>query len=96
MSLQNVISLDFTKNDEANSNILVPKAAFQDTSKAILGEVKQLLGSKQLDALFTVAGGWAGGNLTDDDLLVNVDAMIGQSIHTSVLAAKLASLHLKE
>ena len=58
--------------------------------------VSQHLGdSDKLDAILCVAGGWAGGNASSDDLVKNTDLMIKQSVWTSVIASHLAAKHLK-
>ncbi|KAI8805153.1 hypothetical protein BJ742DRAFT_821229 [Cladochytrium replicatum] len=88
-----VISVDFSSNDEANSNIiLVPGEGFEPT----YNKVNAALTDAKLDAIFNVAGGWAGGNLHDAKLIHNVDLMWSQSVHSSVVTAAIAANHLKE
>lgn len=43
-----------------------------------------------------MAGGWAGGNAAHADFVKNSDLMWRQSVWSSVLAASIASKHLKE
>ncbi|KAI8929152.1 dihydropteridine reductase-like protein [Entophlyctis helioformis] len=95
-----VVSLDFAKNDDAHTNILLDKASASSLSASgsrILADVSSALpANTKLDAIITVAGGWAGGNLADDSLFESTEMMISQSVHTSIIAAKLAARHLRE
>ncbi|KAL2915716.1 hypothetical protein HK105_204662 [Polyrhizophydium stewartii] len=95
-----VISLDFSENPEASANIVLSlpgrAPSLADSGETVTARVAEALGNHKLDAILTVAGGWAGGNLADSSLFANTDAMISQSIHSSVIAARLAALHLKE
>lgn len=61
-----------------------------------LSHVLKDTGSDKLDAVVNVAGGWAGGILTDETLYKNVGVMLSQSVNTSVITARLAAKHLKE
>ncbi|KAL5034107.1 hypothetical protein RTP6_001976 [Batrachochytrium dendrobatidis] len=97
----NVVSLDFSNNPDASSNIVLEQSpagtSLAEIGNGISDRVANALGSDQkLDAILTVAGGWAGGNLVDKDLLANTELMITQSIYSSVISAKLAATYLKE
>ncbi|KAK5669596.1 hypothetical protein QVD99_003987 [Batrachochytrium dendrobatidis] len=97
----NVVSLDFSNNPDASSNIVLEQSpagtSLAEIGNGISDRVANALGSDQkLDAILTVAGGWAGGNLVDKDLLGNTELMITQSIYSSVISAKLAATYLKE
>lgn len=50
----------------------------------------------KFDALFCVAGGWAGGDASHESFIKNTDLMMKQSIWTSVISANVAAHHLKE
>lgn len=62
----------------------------------ILSETKAILGDKKVDAIICVAGGWAGGNASSEDLVKNTDSMLKQSVWPSIISTRLASLHLVE
>ena len=50
----------------------------------------------KLDAIFNVAGGWAGGNASTAQFLTNSDLMWKQSVWSSLISASLASKYLTE
>ncbi|KAJ1523795.1 hypothetical protein HK096_001642, partial [Nowakowskiella sp. JEL0078] len=88
-----VTSVDFRENSEATSNVLL---STNDKFEEQYNKVHAILSKeKKLDAIFNVAGGWVGGNLTDEKLLSNVDLMWAQSAHSAIITAKLATSHLK-
>ncbi|XP_077957997.1 quinoid dihydropteridine reductase a isoform X2 [Gasterosteus aculeatus] len=58
-------------------------------------DVAKLLGEQKVDAIFCVAGGWAGGSCSSKDLYKNADLMWKQSVWTSTISSHLATLHLK-
>lgn len=49
-----------------------------------------------LDAIFCVAGGWAGGNAASGEMIKNADLMWKQSVWSSAISARIAATHLKE
>lgn len=57
--------------------------------------VEQLLGTEKLDAILCVAGGWVGGNAANKDFIKNTELMCQQSLWSSTISARLASLYLK-
>lgn len=50
----------------------------------------------KVNAIICVAGGWAGGNATSNDLVKNTDNMLKQSVWPSIIATRLAGLHLED
>lgn len=64
-------------------------------SLQVEAKVGEVVGEGKLDAIICVAGGWAGGNAASADLVKSADLMVKQSVWTSVLSARLASLHLR-
>lgn len=50
----------------------------------------------KVDAIICVAGGWAGGCATSEDLVKNADSMLKQSVWPSIISTRLAGLHLNE
>ncbi|GJJ73872.1 dihydropteridine reductase [Entomortierella parvispora] len=86
-----VISVDFFPNQEATSNILLVKNdSLEEQGKRVVNEVKE-----PVDAIVCVAGGWAGGNAASPELFANSELMWKQSVHSSLVAAHLASKSLK-
>ena len=76
--------------------MIADKPGLLDQGDYILAELAKISSDLKLSGIFCVAGGWAGGNAASDDLLKNTDLMIKQSIWTSMIAAHVASKHLKE
>ncbi|XP_054723062.1 dihydropteridine reductase-like [Uloborus diversus] len=90
-------SVDMSRNEEANANVVVaPCESWADQEALVLDGVRDVLEQKRLDAIICVAGGWAGGNASANDMVKNADLMWKQSVWTSAISARLASLYLKE
>ncbi|ORZ20832.1 hypothetical protein BCR41DRAFT_334636 [Lobosporangium transversale] len=86
-----VTSIDFFANQEATTNILLEKNdTLEEQGRRVIGAV----GGK-VDAIVCVAGGWAGGNAASDELFATSELMWKQSVHSSLVAAHLASKYLK-
>lgn len=61
--MQWVGSIDLAPNEEADANVVVgPMATWNEQEKEVSSRVEEILGSDKVDAIFCVAGGWAGGN----------------------------------
>ncbi|KAJ3303969.1 hypothetical protein HDV03_003207 [Kappamyces sp. JEL0829] len=99
-----ITSVDFTVNPDANYAIQLTQGLSSKQTYSLVDEkVSGLLNGGKVDAIISVAGGWAGiggsvtvgGNLADENLFDNVDLMVGQSVSSSVVAARLASTHLR-
>ena len=101
-----VLSIDFFKSTIADENVLgdVEAPTLQAQADKILPQVENFLGSansggqkvEKVEALISAAGGWAGGNVADENFLKNVDLTVKQSVWSSAIAAKLAFLYVKE
>ncbi|KAJ3193512.1 hypothetical protein HDU67_005083, partial [Dinochytrium kinnereticum] len=92
-----VTSVDFKPNEEASHNIVLSSSLdFEATGNKVNTDLSGLISGKKIDAILNVAGGWAGGNLLSDDLYKNVSLTLAQSVHSSIITARLAALHLKE
>ncbi|XP_060076578.1 exonuclease 3'-5' domain-containing protein 2-like [Ylistrum balloti] len=92
-----ICSIDLAPNEMADANILVKTdVSWTDQETQVLGEMERLMGGNKLDAVFCVAGGWAGGNAADKAFVKNADMMWKQSVWTSSISASIASKHLKE
>ncbi|KAF8987658.1 hypothetical protein CPC16_000285 [Podila verticillata] len=86
-----VTSIDFSANPEATTNVLLQKTdSLEEQGNRVLGGVVG-----QVDAIVCVAGGWAGGNAASPDLFATSELMWKQSVHSSLVAAHLASKALK-
>ncbi|OXU31665.1 hypothetical protein TSAR_000706 [Trichomalopsis sarcophagae] len=90
-------SIDMKQNESADANVLVNvESDWLEQENSILTQVKEILGDNKLDGVICVAGGWAGGNAANKDFVKNSDLMWKQSVWSSVIAAKIASEHLKD
>merc|ERR1712071_699909 len=90
-------SIDLANSEEADANVVVaPDVSWCDQEKSVLADVAKVLDGQMLDAVVCVAGGWAGGNAAHEDFVKNADMMWKQSVWSSVIAASIASKHLKE
>lgn len=97
-----VLSIDLERSGshpEADCKILI-KDQNLDTllaqEKQVLEETKTALGDNKVDAIICVAGGWAGGNATSEDLVKNTDMMLKQSVWPSIITTRIAGLHLND
>lgn len=81
---ESVTCIDFKANSDAASNIVLGRSDFLANAADVSGQLATILGGEKLDAIFTVAGGWAGGNVADADFLANVDLMYRQSVQVNV------------
>ncbi|GAB1605820.1 dihydropteridine reductase-like [Argonauta hians] len=89
-------SIDRMDNEEANFNVKVTGSTLFEQKDEIAKSLATCLGESKLDAIFCVAGGWAGGNAGSKDFLKSADDMWKQSVWSSVIASSLAATHLKE
>ncbi|CAF0814985.1 unnamed protein product [Adineta ricciae] len=92
-----VTSIDLKQNEQADVNVTL--ADVQDLEKQaefIKEKLQSSLNGEPVEAILNVAGGWAGGNAGDKDFIKNSDLMFKQSVHSSLIAASLASTFLKE
>ncbi|KAK9722288.1 hypothetical protein K7432_002772 [Basidiobolus ranarum] len=92
-----VISIDLLPSDSADKSVtLSPNESFEEQGYKALSEVEKQLAGNKADAVLCVAGGWAGGNIASKDIFTNSELMWKQSVQTSLIAAHIASQHLKE
>ncbi|KAF7248287.1 Dihydropteridine reductase [Varanus komodoensis] len=92
-----VASIDLAENEEACANIVVKMSdSFTEQANQVTEDVEKLLGEKKVDAIFCVAGGWAGGSAKAKSVYKNSDLMWKQSVWTSTISGHLATRHLKE
>jgi len=93
-----VCCIDSQVNEAADASVVVDLNVNEWTGQeqAILDQVKQVLeDDTKFDSIINVAGGWAGGSSDKKDFVKNCDLTWKQSVWTSTIAARLASLHLK-
>ncbi|CAD6199641.1 unnamed protein product [Caenorhabditis auriculariae] len=90
-----VLNIDLSTNDHADGNILVSGDSWTEQEKTITAEAEKHLSAASVDGIFCVAGGWAGGSASSKDFIKNAELMWSQSVWSSSIAAKLASLYLK-
>lgn len=84
-------------NEEANANVVISNTdSWVEQEKEMVTKVADVLQGNKVDAILCVAGGWGGGNAASADLVKIADLMWKQSVWSSVIAAKLASVYLKD
>lgn len=92
-----VASIDLFPNEDAHANLVVTKTeSWTEQNEEIQPKVEALLDGNKLDAIICVAGGWAGGSAKSKAVVKNADLMFKQSVWTSLIAASIASKHLKD
>lgn len=58
---------------------------------ALQTQIKAALGDSRLDAVVNVAGGFAMGSASDEEVVASTQQMVESSVYSSVMAARLAS-----
>lgn len=89
-----VISMDLADNPDANLSIVLPRDGTIAQQEAAALQGMQPI-TKQADAIYCVAGGWAGGNVADSKFVTTTDNMIKQSLWSSAIAVSVATKYLK-
>jgi len=90
-----VCSIDLKPNESADANVVVQELSdFEKQDQEVQERVSQVLDG-ELDGIFCVAGGWAGGNAASKDLVKNTNLMWKQSVWSTTISASLAARHLK-
>jgi dihydropteridine reductase len=80
----------FKENTNANENILVDvNKNLVDQEAYLVEQMNPLCQDNKLDAIFNVAGGWAGGNAATAQFLSNSNLMWNQSVCSSLITASL-------
>ena len=89
--------MDLKENQQASANIIVDQTlSMIEQEKNIEENLKPFLSDEKLDAILNVAGGWAGGNSSSGQFLINSDLMWKQSVCSSLISASLAAKYLNE
>ncbi|OMJ26649.1 Dihydropteridine reductase [Smittium culicis] len=93
-----IIGIDLVKNSTLDKCVVVdPNFDLLKQGDSVCSSIKSLGASeKSFDAIIVVSGGWAGGNAASQDFFASTDLSLKQSVYTSAIGAKLASLYLKE
>eukprot|EP00741_Cyanophora_paradoxa_P000346 tig00000403_g337.t1 len=87
-----VISADLRASEVAPENIVLgAEGGFPEQAERAVADAEKLFGERKCKAVICVAGGWAGGNASSKKLFETADLMIRQSVHSSLVAAKLAT-----
>jgi len=90
-------SIDLTPNEVADANIIVTELGdWEKQAEQVREHVGEVLAGEKVDAVFCVAGGWAGGNAASKAFIKNTSMMCKQSVWTSCISANIAAHHLKE
>lgn len=92
-----IVSIDLKDNSNANENILVDaNKNLVDQEVQIVDRLNTICGDQKFDAIFNVAGGWAGGNASTATFLSNSNLMWNQSVGSSLITSSLACKYLRE
>ncbi|CAF1408736.1 unnamed protein product, partial [Adineta steineri] len=92
-----VTSIDLKENEQADVNIALGDTESVEKQAELISEkIQASLNGESVEAILNVAGGWAGGKANDKDFIKNSDLMLKQSVHSTLIAASLASKFLKE
>ncbi|CAH0477338.1 unnamed protein product [Peronospora belbahrii] len=84
-----VISVGFSKNEEAHSNVIVPESNNLKQAKETMETISSRYG--KVNTVVSTAGGWAGGSIRDPNSLVNLGDMHMKNLESAFLATYLAS-----
>ncbi|EPZ30795.1 Short-chain dehydrogenase/reductase domain-containing protein [Rozella allomycis CSF55] len=92
-----VLSIDLTNSPHTKYNLIMAfDEPLQSQYDIAFTQIKEFAGSDKIKGIFCVAGGWAGGNASDEGFLESVEKMWKQSVASSAIAAKIASSFLQE
>jgi len=91
------ISIGLRENDAADETIVITETDdWTLQSDQVHKQMKEIIKEDQkVDAIFCVAGGWAGGNANAKSYIKNCDLMWRQSVWSSSIAGGLAAKFLK-
>ncbi|ETL33977.1 hypothetical protein F441_16197 [Phytophthora nicotianae CJ01A1] len=84
-----VTSVDFSANDDAHNNVLLPNSNSLQQAEQTLKEISSRYG--KVNTVVCTAGGWAGGSIRDADSLINLGEMHSKNLESAFLATYLAS-----
>jgi len=82
---------------EADASVVLSRDMDVEAQAAkVCGDLKAALQEDTLDAVITVAGGWAGGNAAAKEFIPNAELMWKQSVWSSLAAAQVCASLLKK
>lgn len=84
-----VINIDMFSNKEADMNYEIKKNLDASEIKEIKNKIKS-----NLDCIISVAGGWEGVSLDDENVIQSLNIMMERNLNSSILAALLAKKYL--
>ena len=91
-SKHKVFNVDFAPHPSAAYNISLKEQSPQLNNRLVLDSVRSL--GVRFNAILVTAGGWAGGNIKDDDYHEKVRKMNEVNLYPSLLAAHLSTKYL--
>nr|AGU68202.1 6,7-dihydropteridine reductase [Strigomonas galati] len=83
-----VLCADLHKSDGASQFFLIDK---KDSISTTQDKLLEFVGSNQIDSVVNVAGGWAGGDISQPSTTCDVEVMFHQSVFSSAMAAHIYS-----
>jgi len=89
------VDMDAAGPDADHSVVLSRDMDAAAQAAAVCEDMKAQLKEDKLDAVITVAGGWAGGNAAAKELIPNADLMWKQSVWSSLAAAQVCAALLR-
>lgn len=91
------INVDFVANDDAAINIAIDsKQSLGNQIDRICKEIDNSVSDSAVKGVFSTAGGWAGGNIKDDNFLETISQMNTMNLESAALAAHLSMKHLSQ
>ncbi|OLY77722.1 Dihydropteridine reductase [Smittium mucronatum] len=93
-----IVGIDTRENIEVDSNIVVDSClGLSEQGSFVLNSMEKLDFSKNsFSAIIVASGGWEGGNAASKNFFSSTEISLAQSVYTSTIAAKLASIYLAE
>ncbi|CAF2095245.1 unnamed protein product [Rotaria magnacalcarata] len=92
-----VTSIDLKQNERADVSITVSdNDSLEKQAEFVSEQIQSSLNGESVEAIFNVAGGWAGGNASHKDFIKNSEMVFKQSVNSTLIVASLASKYLKE
>lgn len=91
------ISVDLVKNNDAELNVTVdPSSPLASQAPDIKSQISSYLGNGgEVTGVISSAGSWAGGSVSDDDILHTLQVMKSTNLDSAVFASHLSSKFLE-
>lgn len=95
LSKHKVVNIDFKEHPKAHKNILLtPENPPPQNNQFAIDSLKSL--QTRFHAILVTAGGWAGGNIKEDNYYETVRQMHEVNLYPTLLAAHLATKYLEK